>query len=268
MATLTPPTGRSGVRESRTVHVAAPRHSWDLPPAPVPGGAPPRRVRRLLGVVGLLGLVLALVALGLNLSLTSRLDRIDGAFDGLAARPAAAPGETILLVATRPGGAADVPWLAGEQSIEGLMLVEIGANGANVRVESLPLAAGIGAAVASSPPSSSVKAVESWSGRRVDHLTAVDWRAFVQLAAHNGVDTAYSYGSSASVQHDYLREVLEGTLHAELRKQPLNLYRALITTASGTAIDDEWSVLELDLLLLSLRNLRSQHIEFSNAQPR
>lgn len=267
MATLTPGTGRSGVRESATVQVPAPRHSWDPPPAPAPVVPPRRRVRRLLSFVALLGLALALVLVGINLSLTSRLDRIDGAFDGLASRPAAAPGETILLVGTRPGGQADVPWLTGEQSIEALMLVEVGANGTDVRVESLPLVDGIGEAVASSPASTSVSTVESWSGRRVDHLMAIDWRTFAQLAADNGVDAAYGYGSSAAVQHDYLRQVMEATLHAELRKQPLNLYRALSTTASGAAIDDEWSILELDLMVLSLRNLRSQHIEFSNAEP-
>jgi hypothetical protein len=105
-----------------------------------------------------------------------------------------------------------------------------------------------------------VAAVEHWSGRRVDHLLALDWRTFVRLAADNGIDVAYTYGSPPTVQHDYLRAVLEGTLHAELRKQPLRLFRALSTTASGAAVDDDWSVLDLDTHLLGLRDLRARDI--------
>ena len=92
------------------------------------------------------------------------------------------------------------------------------------------------------PASASVAAVESTVGRRVDHVMAIDWQTFAALAADNDVDAAYRYGSAPVAQHDYLRLVLEGTLHAELRKQPLALYRALRTTASGVAIDDTWSV--------------------------
>ncbi|MCY7401622.1 MAG: hypothetical protein LH477_11845 [Nocardioides sp.] len=217
-------------------------------------------------MVALLALLGGVVVLALSLRLTTRLDRIPGAFDGLTDRPAPAPGETILMIGTRPGGGADVPWLGDEQSLESAMLLEIGVDRMRVRVESLPLG-GVGAAAASSPPSTSVAVVEEWSGRRVDHLMVVDWQLFAELASDNGVDPTYGYGSSASVQHAYLRRVMEGTLHAELRKQPLNLYRALSTTASGTAIDDDWSVLELDRLLVSLRNLRSQHLEFSMALP-
>lgn len=247
--------------------MATPQRGWDPPAAPAPEGPTPRRVRRLLRVGGLAGLVFALVAVGINVTLSSRLDRINGAFDGLSSRPAAAPGETILMVGTQPGGAPDVAWLPGEQSIESMMLVEIGVDRKEVQVESLPLVGDLGSAVASSPPSTSVSTVEAGWGRRVDHLMAIDWRTFAQLAADNGVETAYAYGSSTSVQHEYLRAVSEATLHAELRKQPQNLLRVLSTTASGTAIDDEWSVLELDLLLLSLRNLRSQRINYSMATP-
>jgi hypothetical protein len=113
-----------------------------------------------------------------------------------------------------------------------------------------------------------VAAVESWSGRRVDHLIALDWRTFAQLAADNGVPATYRYGSARGAQHDYLRDVLEGTLHAELRKQPLDLYRALSTVAGGAAVDDEWSLLEMDRFVLHLRDLRSADITFSRAMPR
>ena len=99
----------------------------------------------------------------------------------------------------------------------------------------------------------------------VDHVLAIDWQTFAELAVENDVDATYRYGSAPVDQHDYLRLVLEGTLHAELRKQPLALYRALRTTASGVAIDDTWSVAELDLLVLHLRDLRSADISFAAA---
>lgn len=230
--------------------------------------SPRRRVRRLLPMVGVLGALFVLIGVAVNLSVSSRLDRVDGVFDGLATRPAAAPGETILMIGTRPGGTVDVPWLPDEQSVESVMLVEIGADDMEVGVESLPMGDGVAASLTSSAPSAAVDAVESWAGRRIDHLVVVDWRTFAHLAVDNGVDPDYTYGSPARVQHDYLRAVMEATLHTELRRQPLNLYRALSITADGAAIDDGWSLLELDRLVLSLRNLRSHHIEFSMAQAR
>lgn len=228
-----------------------------------------RAVRRLLRAVLVLGLLVGLVGLGANVALASRLDRIEGAFAGLTGRPASAAGETILMVGTRPDGpGADVPWLSGEQSVEAVMLIEIPPDGMSAEVESLPASSGIRPVVATSSPSAGVAAVEAWSGRRVDHLVAISWATFVRLAGDNGADPAYAYGSGPAAQHDFLRRVLEATLHAELRKQPLNLLRALRTTADGTAVDEGWSVVEMDLMVLSLRNLRSHEIAFSMAQPR
>ncbi len=201
-----------------------------------------------------------------NLRMASRLERVQGVFDGFHTRPAAAPGDTILMIGTRPGGHADVPWLTGEQSVESVMLVEVGGDGRRVQVKSIPRGVDFGAPSTSSAPGTTVSAVESWAGRRIDHLVVIDWRTFAQLAADNGIDPAYSYGSPPYVQHAYLQSVLEATLHTELRKQPVNLYRALSTTAEGAAIDDDWSVLELDRLVLSLRNLRSRNIDFSMAE--
>lgn len=227
-----------------------------------------RVVRRPLKVLLALGLAVALVGLALNVALASRLDRIEGAFAGLSDRPPSAEGQTILMVGTRPGDSgADVPWLAGEQSVEAVMLIEIPPDGMSAAVKSLPASSGIRPVVAASSPSASVGAVEDWSGRRVDHVIAIDWETFVRLASDNGVDPAYAYGSAPAVQHDFLRRVMEGTLHAELRKQPLNLLRALRTTAAGTAVDDGWSVVELDVVVLSLRNLRTHEIAFSMGQP-
>ncbi|MBC2931429.1 hypothetical protein [Nocardioides sp. zg-1228] len=220
------------------------------------------RLRRPAAVVALLVVLAVAAAACVNLSLTSRMGRIDGAFDGLSGRPAPAAGDTILLVGTRPGGTQDVAWLPGEQSVESMMLVEVPADGRSALVESVSVRAD---APVVDGPSAVVAAVESSTGRRVDHLVAIDWQTFAELAADNDVDATYRYGSAPGVQHDYLRLVLEGTLHAELRKQPHLLYRALRTTASGVAVDDTWSVLELDLLVLQLRDLRSADIRFADA---
>lgn len=227
------------------------------------------RPRRLLAVVTLLGVLGLAAAVGLNLHLASGMGRIDGAFDGLAGRPPPAPGETILMVGTRPGGgregAGDVSWLPGEQSVESVMLVEVEADGRSARVETVPVPYDDRVGLGARPASAAVAVVESTVGRRVDHVMTIDWRTFAELAADNDVDASYRYGSAPVAQHDYLRLVLEGTLHAELRKQPLALYRALRTTASGVAIDDTWSVGELDLLVVHLRDLRSADISFAAA---
>lgn len=262
----TPQVDGSRTREGG-VRIPAPRHSWDPPAAPPPL-APRRRrgVREVLGTLMVLSLVPLVALVGADLYLGSRLERIDGAFDGLRDRPPAAPGETILLVGTRPGGRADVGWLDGVQSVESVMLVEVDAQGTGVDVRSLPLDR-VPASAGAGLPSRAVAAAESWSGRRVDHLLALDWRTFAQLAADNQVAATYRYGSPLAAQHDYLRDVLEGTLHAELRKQPLALYRALSTVAGGAAVDDEWSLLELDRFVVHLRDLRSADITFSTATP-
>ncbi|WP_374458207.1 hypothetical protein [Nocardioides sp.] len=264
----TPQASGSSTREATGVRIPAPRHSWDPPAAPPPlVRTRRRRVREVLGTLMVLSLIPLVALIGTNLYLVNRLERIDGAFDGLRDRPAAAPGETILLVGTRPGGRDDVGWLAGVQSIESVMLVEVDEQGVSADVRSLPVLDGVAASARTGRPSQAVEATEAWSGRRVDHVLALDWRTFAQLAADNGIADTYRYGSPLAAQHDYLRAVLEGTLHAELRKQPLDLYRALSTVAGGAAVDDEWSLLELDRFVVHLRDLRSAEITFSTADP-
>ncbi len=151
---------------------------------PVAARRRPRRVRRLVVVVLLLGLVAGLVGIVANVVLVGRLERIDGAFDGLADRPAASAGRTFLMVGTRPGGAGpDVPWLEGEQSVEAVMLVDVAPDGRSAQVETLPARAAASHRVAATDrPSATVAAVESWTGQRVDHLIAIDWDTFVRLA--------------------------------------------------------------------------------------
>ncbi|RYB94889.1 hypothetical protein EUA93_11335 [Nocardioides oleivorans] len=252
-----------------TIRIPAPRRASDPPLAPEP---PTRRrrsvVRRLAWVVAVLVLVVALAGILANAVVVGRLERIDGAFAGLTDRPPEAAGRTFLMVGTRPGAAGpDVPWLDGDQSVEAVMLVEVAADGLSARVDTLPASSGVRATAADERPSATVAAVEAWSGRRVDHLIAVDWDTFARLAATNGADPAYVYGSGPEVQHEYLQQAMEATLHQELRKRPLDLYRALSTTVDGTAVDDGWSVLEMDLLVLGLRNLRSLDITYAMAQP-
>lgn len=227
-----------------------------------------RHVRRACRVVTLVALLVVLAAVAVNASLLGRVDRIHGAFDGLGHRPAGAPGETILMLGTRPDDAADIAWLTGVQSVEAVMLVEIDPDGSAVDVLTLPVLAEVAASFTSGSASTTVAAVESWSGRRVDHLLALDWRTFAALAAENQLSIDYQRGSPPWVQHTYLQHVLEGTLETELRRRPVDLYRTLHTTASGSAIDREWSVLELDHLFITLRGLRSHQIEFSMARPR
>lgn len=229
-----------------------------------------RPVRRVLVALLVVGLVIGLAGVLVNVLVVGRMERIEGAFAGLGDRPSASPGRTFLLVGTRSrdDGGADVPWLDGEQAVESMMLVHVPADGMSARVETLPQRSGVEPMAASARPSATVAAVESWSGRRVDHLLAIDWTTLVRLAEHNGVDPTYDYGSGPSLQHEFLRRVMEGTLHQELRKRPLDLYRVLSTTIDGTSVDDGWTVVEMDVLLLSLRNLRSYQISYATAQPR
>lgn len=218
--------------------------------------------------------LVACVALGLagivaDVALVGRLDRIEGAFDGLGDRPPDAPGRTFLMVGTRPGtdGGPDVPWLPGEQSVESVALVDVAADGLSARVATMPDRSGVAPEAASPAPRDTVRAVEDWSGRRVDHVIAIDWDTFTRLAEHDGVETSYAWGSGPRAQQQFLQEVMDRVLHQELRKRPLDLLRVLGTTADGTAVDAGWSVLELDRLVLSLRNLRSHAITYETAQP-
>ena len=86
---MTPPqTAGSGTRDATGVRVPAPRHSWDPPAAPPPRARTRRRrVREVLGTLMVLSLIPLVALVGVNLHLVNRLDRIDGAFDGLRDRP-------------------------------------------------------------------------------------------------------------------------------------------------------------------------------------
>lgn len=232
-----------------------------------------RRSRWITVSVSLVLIGLLLVAV-LNVHLVGKAERIPGAFDGLASRPPEAPGLTVLMVGTIPGGAehdasrADVPWVPGSQSLESVVLVEIAEDRRHVEVLALPVGAAMRAAVAEPAASTIVAAVEAWSGRRVDQLLALDWTALESLARERGSSATYEVGSGLPDQLAFLRTVVTDSLEAELRREPLALYRALSTTASGAAIDEAWSLLDLDRLVISLRNLRTAQITYGRAVPR
>ena len=69
------------------------------------------------------------------------------------------------------------------------------------------------------------------------------------------------------MRHDYLQLVLEGSLHTAMRSRPWQVWGMVSAAADGTAIDDDWSLVELDRLVLQMRDLRSHDIAFAMAQP-
>ena len=223
--------------------------------------------RRALWLLAAATLVVVLVGAGLNVGVASRLTRIEGAFDGLGARPEPTSNETIVMIGTAPARADEIPWLPGDEAVESVMLIDIAADRQSVQVTALPLGPELRVAATSERPAAAVAAVEEQVGWRIDHLMAVDWRMLSDLATANGVETPYRFGSGRRAQLDYLDELLEATLHTELRTQPVTLYRHLRTVAGGVALDDGWSLFELDLLVLSLRDLRSAHILLTSAAP-
>ena len=255
-----------------TVRVPAPRRSWDPPAAPVAlSMVPPttprsRAARRLLVLVACLVLVPLVVVAAFDWRLSSALTRIDGAFDGLADRPpAAADGSvTMMMLATGEGTASSpvLAWMPGEPTVVSAMFVTISGDRRQVDVDWLPLRGRVLTGVADAAPSGSVAAAESWTGRRVDHLAIVDWSAFSALGRDNETRLVLPAGASRGAQQAFLREVLDDTLHAEMRKEPWTLYRALHTVAQGMAVEDGWSAFDMTRLMFSLRDLRSAQIVF------
>lgn len=229
-----------------------------------------RRTSRVF-VGGVAALVLVvLTALALNLRLAQHVTRVDGVFDGLVGRPAPEAGTTLLLVGTvdEPAGTSPgVAWLPSAPALESVMLVHVLPDGRHVTVDSFEVGRRLAAAVTAAEPRRAVAAVEARSGRRVDHLVAVDWAALQQLADDNGTGLTYRPGSSVSSQQEFLRSVLASALHAEMRQQPWTLYAALDTVARGMAVEAGWSMLSMDLLVLSLCSLRSADVEFRALPP-
>lgn len=210
--------------------------------------------------------VLVLAAgFALNVRLTHGLTRVDGAFDPLDDRPAAAPGTTLLLIGIVPAGATSasgVQWLPTRPALESVMLVHVRQDGRHVTVDSIEIVDTVAAEMTTSDPSRAVAEAEVRSGRRIDHLVVVDWSDLQQLADDNAIGLTYHPGCSIRRQQEFMKATLVDTLHAEMRTRPWSLYAALDTVSRGMAVDSGWSMLEMDRLLFSLRDLRSAQIEF------
>ena len=240
------------------------------PGGPGTGDPVPSRSRwpgRVLGMLLAVTLLVALVVVGLTMGVASHLTRIEGAFDGLGRRPAQTANETIVMIGTRLAPVDEVPWLPGDEGVESVMVVDIAADRRSVSVTALPLRQELLGATTSERPAAAVAVVEEQIGWQVDHLMAVDWQVLSDLATANGVENGYRFGSARRAQLDFLDRLLDVTLHTELRSQPVTLYRHLRLVAGGLAVDDDWSLLELELLVLSLRDLRSAHIVLTAAAP-
>ncbi|PUA82359.1 hypothetical protein [Nocardioides currus] len=223
-----------------------------------------RLARRLVALAVVLAMVPLVVLVVLDLRLTTALDRIDDAFTGLGARPAPATdgSVTMLMLATGTARAdsPDLTWMPDDPAVISALFVTVSGDRRQVNVDWLPLRGPILAGISDSAPSSSVGAAEEWTGTRVDHLAVIDWPTFAQLGRDNEVTDVLPPGAGRGEQQAYLREVLEDTLHAEMRKEPWTLYKALHTTAEGMAVEDGWSTFDMNRLVFSLRDMRSAQI--------
>ena len=208
---------------------------------------------------------LVLAAVVADLRLIGHLERVDGAFERLTDRPPDTVGTTIMLLATNRDARTGpkVAWLADQPGLESLMLVDVPPGAARrISVSTVPISPALARSLGSTRASATVGGIEVTTGRRVDHLMALDWAAIEKLAADNACQLSFEQGSGIAAQHEYLQQVLACTLHTEMRRKPWTVYAALDTVSRGMAVDEEWSMLDMDLLVLSLRDLRSAAIEF------
>lgn len=164
----------------------------------------------------------------------------------------------------------------------------------------------INAAFSWGGPHLTVQTVEALTGVWIDHLAVVDWSGFAELTdAAGGVtvsvpetvrDSARGItwtagehrldGEQALLyvrqryglpggdldrvrrQQVFLRRLLEASLHAEMRKDPAQLYDFLETVTQHVSVDEGWSVNEMRRLVFSLRNLRTAQIRYVTAPVR
>lgn len=256
-----------------SVLVPAPRRESDPLPAPAdlhlerPREPRSRTARVLMAILACLVLVPMVALVVLDLRVTTALGRIDGAFDGLGERrPAATDGSvTMLMLATgdAPDANPSLAWMPQDPDVVSAMVVTISGDRLGVDVDWLPLRGAIRRGLEESQASGSVAAVENWTDRRVDHLAVVDWAAFADLGGANGGPSELP-GPGRGQQQAFLRGVLENTLHAEMRKEPWTLYRALHTVAEQMSVEEGWSTYGMNRLVFSLRDLRSAQITFGS----
>lgn len=158
----------------------------------------------------------------------------------------------------------------------------------------------INAAFSFGGPALAVQTIERLSGIRIDHLAVIDWNGFEDLTdaiggvtldipetVHdryrditwtagrhrmNGSQALNYVGQRAGLpggdfdrihrQQYFLRTLLDETLHQELVKDPVQVYKILGTLTDNLSVDSGWSVGDMRGLLISLRRLRSADIEY------
>lgn len=174
----------------------------------------------------ILVLTLSSVALFLQHELSSRIDRIDNVFAGLADRPpkpagSAAGAVNILLLGTdrrseEPAaerGTEAASWLPGAQRSDAVMIVHIDSDRRGASVISIPRDAWvdvpghgpnkINAAFSFGGPSLAVRTIERLTGIRIDHLAVIDWTGFEQLTDSVGGVTL----DVPETTHDHYRDI-------------------------------------------------------------
>ena len=158
----------------------------------------------------------------------------------------------------------------------------------------------VNAAFSYAGPALAVRTVEDLTGVRVDHLAVIDWDGFRQLTDAVGgvsvnvpstvVDPARGitwtagwhtldgqraldyvgqrYGlpggdlDRVRRQQNFLRTLMEDSLHAEMRKSPMMVYDFLDIVTRHLSVDDDWATADMVDLALSLRNLRTADIHY------
>lgn len=225
--------------------------------------------RRVLAVIVVIAVIPLLVLAVADWRLASALSRIDGAFDGLDDRPpAATDGSVSMLMITTGEDLTTSPsltWMPDQPSVVSVLFVTVRGDRREAYVDWLPLREEVLAGVVGERPSAAVAAAESWTGRRVDHLAVVEWSVFSELGRDNGVPLHVMPEAGRRVQQEFLLQVLENTLHSEMRMQPWALYRGLRTVAEGMAVEEGWATYDMNRLVFSLRNMRSYEIHFGDA---
>lgn len=148
-------------------------------------------------------------------------------------------------------------------------------------------------------PALAVNTVESLTRIRIEQVAVVDWHVFELLADRLGglqlaldPDEVGPISPSTGAEHGFvdgdtvtkfvtepgvgpvahlhrrlivLDEVMRTSLHQEMHKSPLLLYRFLRILAPHLAVDDSWSAMELTRFAASQWRLRSADIRYVTA---
>jgi LCP family protein required for cell wall assembly len=161
----------------------------------------------------------------------------------------------------------------------------------------------VNAAFSFAGPSLAVETVERLTGVRIDHLAVIDWAGFRALTdAVGGVEVTVPrtvhdsargitwtagehlldgeqaldyvgqrYGlprgdlDRVARQQAFLRNLMQTSLHQEMRKDPRQLFGLLDTLTRYLSVDAGWSTSSMGRLALSLRNLRTVDIQYLTA---